>query len=108
MSDELQKPDQQNEPSVLDYVKSLFRFGNERIQIPEFVEEELSAISDQQLADSSQAEEVRSEAIPHSARWAGRSIAANGFSPPSRRHPKAQTRSPIADSLCSSALHWRL
>src|SRR5215216_2080440 len=29
------------EPSVLDYVKSLFRFGNgERIQIPEFVEEE--------------------------------------------------------------------
>jgi hypothetical protein len=35
MSDDLQKPDQFDEPSVLDYVKSLFRFGNgERIQIP--------------------------------------------------------------------------
>jgi len=43
MSDETQNPDQppMQEPSVLDYVKSLFRFGNaERIQIPAFVEEE--------------------------------------------------------------------
>ncbi len=58
MNDDLQKPDQQTESSVLDYVKSLFRFGSERIQIPEFVEEEkLSAISDQPLANSSQPEE---------------------------------------------------
>ncbi len=35
MSDDLKKPDQLEEPSVLDYVKSLFRFGNgERIRIP--------------------------------------------------------------------------
>ena len=56
MSDELQKPDQPSiqEPSVLDYVKSRFRFGGERIQIPESVEDEKpSAVNDQQLADSS-------------------------------------------------------
>jgi hypothetical protein len=35
MSDEVEKPDQLEEPSVLDYVKSLFRAGNgRRIQIP--------------------------------------------------------------------------
>jgi hypothetical protein len=35
MSEDIEKPDQLGEPSVLDYVKSLFRFGNgERIQIP--------------------------------------------------------------------------
>ncbi len=53
MSDELPNPNQYplREPSVLDYVKSLFRFGSERIQIPEFVEEEKpSAVSDQPLA----------------------------------------------------------
>ena len=41
MSDELQKPDKPEEPTVLDYFKSLFRFGQaEKIQLPEFVEEE--------------------------------------------------------------------
>ena len=41
MSDEIKKADVLEEPSVLDYVKSLFRFGNgERIQIPAFVEDE--------------------------------------------------------------------
>ena len=45
MSSENQKPDSNQyplgEPSVLDYVKSLFRFGDgQRIQIPDFVEEE--------------------------------------------------------------------
>ena len=43
MSDESQKPDQPSaqEPSVLDYVKSWFRFGGAgKIQIPEFVEQE--------------------------------------------------------------------
>jgi hypothetical protein len=35
MSDEVEKPDELQEPSVLDYVKSLFHFGNgERIRIP--------------------------------------------------------------------------
>ena len=35
MNDDLKKPDPLEEPSVLDYVKSLFRFGNgERIRIP--------------------------------------------------------------------------
>jgi hypothetical protein len=61
MSDELQKPDQPpiQEPSVLDYVKSRFRFGGERIQIPEFVEEELSAVSGQLSAISPQSEEAQ-------------------------------------------------
>jgi hypothetical protein len=41
MSDELQNPNPAEEPSVLDYVKSLFRFGKGgRIQIPLFAEEE--------------------------------------------------------------------
>jgi len=40
MSDEVQKPGELEEPSVLDYVKSLFRFGKaEKIRIPEFIEE---------------------------------------------------------------------
>ncbi|HEY3473636.1 MAG TPA: hypothetical protein VGK56_03445, partial [Anaerolineales bacterium] len=35
MSDDVEKTDPLQEPSVLDYVKSLFHFGNgERIQIP--------------------------------------------------------------------------
>ena len=35
MSDEVEKTDPLGEPSVLDYVKSLFHFGNgERIRIP--------------------------------------------------------------------------
>ena len=37
------------EPTVLDYVKSLFRFGGERVQVPEFVEEP-AAVSDQNVA----------------------------------------------------------
>ena len=38
----------EQEPSVLDYVKSLFRFGGDRAHLPEFVEEEnQSAVSDQ-------------------------------------------------------------
>lgn len=41
-------PAPQREPSVLDYVKSLFRFGKgEKIQIPEFVDERPSAIGDE-------------------------------------------------------------
>ena len=58
MSDETQNPNQspQPEPSVLDYLKSLFRFGSgERIQLPDFVEEE------QQLAVSGQPVETQPE-----------------------------------------------
>ena len=45
MSNENPNPDLNQyplgEPSVLDYVKSLFRFGDgQRIQIPDFVDEE--------------------------------------------------------------------
>ena len=49
MSDELQPTNTPEEPSVLDFVKSLFRFGKtEKIQLPSFVDEEpLSAVTDQ-------------------------------------------------------------
>src|SRR5687768_1911506 len=41
MNDEIKETNALEEPSVLDYVKSLFRFGNgKRIEIPSFVEEE--------------------------------------------------------------------
>src|SRR5574341_1664818 len=41
MNDEQKKTSQLDEPSVLDYVKSLLRFGGaKRIQIPSFIEEE--------------------------------------------------------------------
>jgi len=41
MSEELKPTNPSEEPSVLDYVKSLFRFGaEERIHLPSFVEEE--------------------------------------------------------------------
>lgn len=69
MSDELQQPESQNEPSVLDYVKSLFRFGRgERIQLPDFVEEQKPlavigqplAVSDEQLVISEETQESRS------------------------------------------------
>jgi len=58
MSDETQNPNQspQPEPSVLDYLKSLFRFGSgERIQLPDFVDEEQQlAVSGQPLVSSDQ------------------------------------------------------
>src|SRR6266487_4396931 len=67
MSNESPNPNQYplGEPSVLDYVKSLFRFGNgDRIHVPEFVEEEqpekLSAISTQLLVTDTQVEEASS------------------------------------------------
>src|SRR5215204_2291917 len=51
MTDNFQQPQEptpQQEPSVLDYLKSLFRFGgSERIQLPEFGEEQQVALSDQ-------------------------------------------------------------
>ncbi len=51
MSDELQNLNPAEEPSVLDYVKSLFKFGRgERIQIPSFVEEEQESESDDSIS----------------------------------------------------------
>lgn len=61
MSNENQNPNPYplGEPSVLDYVKSLFRGGNgEKIQIPSFVEEESLAVNEQSLARDSQLEEI--------------------------------------------------
>jgi len=65
MSDENSNPNQYplGEPSVLDYVKSLFRFSDgKRIHVPSFIEEEQaqpSVVSDQLLAtDSQQVEET--------------------------------------------------
>jgi hypothetical protein len=44
MSDELHNNEPTEEPSVLDYVKSLFRFGGaERVSLPKFVEQERPA-----------------------------------------------------------------
>ena len=61
MSDELQNNVPPEEPSVLDYVKSLFRFGGaERIHLPKFVEDEKPSqtVSDQPLAVAGQLEEA--------------------------------------------------
>jgi hypothetical protein len=56
MSDELQQPESQNEPSVLDYVKSLFRFRRgERIRLAD--SDQQLAISGEQLAVSEKPEE---------------------------------------------------
>src|SRR6185436_10145437 len=65
MSDENPNPDPNQyplgEPSVLDYVKSLFRFRNgERIQIPDFVEEEQSFVVGEQTVVA----DVRLEEAP--------------------------------------------
>ena len=59
MNDEFHNHPQPDEPSVLDYVKSLFSFGRgERIQIPDFVEEEQgvpqSSVIREQLLDVSE------------------------------------------------------
>ncbi|MEP7133522.1 MAG: glycosyltransferase family 39 protein [Chloroflexota bacterium] len=81
MSDETQPPDQTpiQEPSVLDYLKSLFRFGKgERIQLPEFVEEEQPlAISGQPLAVSDQPATFQPSNLQTLFPW--RSLLALGF-----------------------------
>ncbi|NWG33843.1 MAG: glycosyltransferase family 39 protein [Chloroflexi bacterium] len=56
MNHETQQP-QQQEPSVLDYVKSLFRFGGERIQLSKASEHILPAASDEPSTVSSQSQE---------------------------------------------------
>ena len=54
MSDDLQPTNTPEEPSVLDYVKSLFRFGRaEKIQLPAFVEEEPKSGSEPQPSSPS-------------------------------------------------------
>jgi hypothetical protein len=59
MSDEIQNPNKPpfDEPSVLDYVKSLFRFGGERIQLPE--SDKQSAIGAQPSAISDEIGEAQ-------------------------------------------------
>jgi hypothetical protein len=65
MSEEIKETNHLEEPSVLDYVKSLFRFGNgERIQIPSFVEEEQGVDHPAQFK-LSQTEELPATATEH-------------------------------------------
>lgn len=66
MSSENQNPNQYplGEPSVLDYVRSLLRFGNgERIQIPSFVEEERASVQAQEFVTGIATQEVRQDVI---------------------------------------------
>src|SRR5436190_10419998 len=61
MSDELPNNEPPKEPSVLDYVKSLFRFGSaEKIRLPKFVEDEKTSdtIQEVPLAVISHSEET--------------------------------------------------
>lgn len=61
MNGENQNPKQYplGEPSVLDYVRSLFHAGNgNRIQIPNFVEEEQSTVSNQQFVVDTAVQDV--------------------------------------------------
>jgi len=55
MTDNQQEQPPFNEPSVLDYFKSLFRFGGERIQL----EEQPLAVSDEQSAKNDRSEELQ-------------------------------------------------
>lgn len=67
MSDELQRSDPSPvaEPSVLDYVKSLLKFGDtEKIRIPEFVEED-SSLLPSALVQSEESLAVSVERQPH-------------------------------------------
>lgn len=64
------------EPSVLDYVKSLFRFRNgERIQIPEFVEDEYTTASfrvaeaQPEIAPAVQPETLQPASVPTGFPW---------------------------------------
>ena len=64
MSNETQRPEQQSEPSVLDYFKSLFRFGGERITFgdqPLAVDDEPPAIGNRQLVVGEEPEESQPE-----------------------------------------------
>lgn len=84
MTDEVKKTDPLEEPSVLDFVKSRFRFGKaERIQIPSFVEDEkresqpaqfilkeppaLPAVPEQRLQSFDKVQAQSSSSTPHPA-----------------------------------------
>ena len=91
MTDELQQPEEkQEEPSVLDYFKSLFRFGGERIQLADG--DQPLAINDEPVADSGQVEESQPSEV-HPFPW--RSLLAllfaligqNTFEPPPTTSP---------------------
>ncbi|MEP6894900.1 MAG: glycosyltransferase family 39 protein [Chloroflexota bacterium] len=81
MSDEIQNPEPppQPEPSVLDYVKSLFRFGKgERIQLPDFVEDN-SAVSGQPDLEVSEIQPSALSPQPLMTPFPWRSLLALGF-----------------------------
>ena len=102
MSNETQQPEQQ-EPSVLDYFKSLFRFGGERIQLAESdqqltASDKQSAIGNDQLVVGEKPEEPQPETFQPSnlqANFPWRSLLAlllaligqNTFEPPPTTSP---------------------
>lgn len=113
MSDELQQPEPQNEPSVLDYVKSLFRFGGERIQL----EEQPLVVSGQQLTVDDQPETF--EPSNHQTPFPWRSLLAllfaligqNTFEPPPTTSPLGYAFYIAAFALLGWAIHhgeWAL
>src|SRR5512141_3149298 len=70
MSDDLQPTNPPEEPSVLDYVKSLFRFGKEqKIQLPSFVEEESSIVEKETSTVDHQPETVQPSNLPTAFPW---------------------------------------
>ena len=89
MTDNPQQPDRPpfDEPSVLDYIKSLFRSGDEKIQLPKFVEEEQpSAVSHQPLAVSNHPEESQLPITDgQSTPFPWRSLLALGMALPAQR-----------------------
>jgi len=122
MTDELQQPEEkQEEPSVLDYFKSLFRFGGERIQLAD--SDQPLAISDELIADNSQVEESQpSEVHPSSFKihpFPWRSLLAllfaligqNTFEPPPTTSPLGYAFYIAAFALLSWAIYrgeWNL
>jgi len=122
MTDELQQPEEkQEEPSVLDYFKSLFRFGDERIQLAD--SDQPLAISDELIADNSQVEESQpSEVHPSSFKihpFPWRSLLAllfaligqNTFEPPPTTSPLGYAFYIAAFALLSWAIYrgeWNL
>ena len=68
-----------DEPSVLDYFKSLFRFGDEKIQLPESEEKNIVADNDQLEADVSKEDEAQDKLSSAQAPFPWRSLLALFF-----------------------------
>jgi hypothetical protein len=70
MSDDFQQTNPSEEPSVLDYVKSLFRFGKaEKIQLPSFAEEEPSGTGQETPTSEHQPETFQPSSLPTPFPW---------------------------------------